>query len=102
MRAADQQHPAGTNMRSVRLELQADCFAGVWKHATYQRGQLTAADFEDALRAAAIVGDDFQQRRTTGTISPEDWTHGSSEQRQHWLTTGFEQGEPGACDTFGS
>jgi uncharacterized protein len=102
VRAADQQDPAGTNARSVRLELQADCFAGIWKHATYERGQLTAADFEDALRAAAVVGDDFQQRRATGTIAPHDWTHGSSAQRQQWLTTGFEQGEPGACDTFAS
>jgi uncharacterized protein len=102
VRAADQQDPAGTNARSVRLELQADCFAGIWKHATYERGQLTANDFEDALRAAAVVGDDFQQRRATGTIAPHDWTHGSSAQRQHWLTTGFEQGEPGACDTFAS
>jgi uncharacterized protein len=102
VRAADQQDPAGTNARSVRLELQADCFAGIWKHATYERGQLTASDFEDALRAAAVVGDDFQQRRATGTIAPHDWTHGSSAQRQHWLTTGFEQGEPGACDTFAS
>jgi hypothetical protein len=102
VRAADQQDPAGTNARSVRLELQADCFAGIWKHATYQRDQLDAADFADALRAAAVVGDDFQQRRATGTITPEDWTHGSSEQRQHWLTTGFEQGTPDACDTFGS
>ena len=101
VRAADQQDPPGTNARSVRLELQADCFAGIWKHATYQRGQLTDEDFADALRAAAIVGDDFQQRRATGTITPEDWTHGSSEQRQHWLTTGFERGEPAACDTFG-
>jgi predicted metalloprotease len=102
VRAADQQDPAGTNARSVRLELQADCFAGIWKHATYERGQLTATDFEDALRAAAVVGDDFQQRRATGTIAPHDWTHGSSAQRQHWLTTGFEQGRPGACDTFAS
>jgi uncharacterized protein len=102
VRAADQQDPAGTNARSVRLELQADCLAGIWKHATYERGQLTESDFEDALRAAAVVGDDFQQRRATGTIAPEDWTHGSSAQRQHWLTTGFEQGEPGACDTFAS
>jgi uncharacterized protein len=102
VRAADEQDPAGTNARSVRLELQADCFAGVWKHSTYQRGQLTSEDFADALRAAAVVGDDFQQRRATGTVTPEDWTHGSSAQRQHWLTTGFEQGEPGACDTFGS
>jgi predicted metalloprotease len=102
VRAADQQDPAGTNARSVRLELQADCFAGIWKHATYERGQLTEADFEDALRAAAVVGDDFQQRRATGTISPHDWTHGSSQQRQQWLTTGFEQGQPDACDTFAS
>jgi predicted metalloprotease len=102
VRAADQQDPAGTNARSVRLELQADCLAGIWKHATYQRGQLTNEDFADALRAAAVVGDDFQQRRATGTVTPEDWTHGSSEQRQHWLTTGFEQGVPKACDTFGS
>jgi predicted metalloprotease len=102
VRAADQTDPGGRNGRSVRLELQADCFAGIWKHATYERGQLTHEDFADALRAAAVVGDDFQQRRATGTISPEDWTHGSSQQRQRWLTTGFEQGEPGACDTFGS
>jgi predicted metalloprotease len=80
VRAADQQDPGGTNARSVRLELQADCFAGIWKHATYQRGQLEDKDFEDALRAAAVVGDDFQQRNATGTISPEDWTHGSSQQ----------------------
>jgi uncharacterized protein len=102
VRAADEQDPAGKNGRSVRLELQADCLAGIWKHATYQRGQLDQTDFEDALRAAAVVGDDFQQRNATGTISPEDWTHGSSAQRQHWLTTGFEQGQPAACDTFGS
>ena len=102
VRAVDQQDPAGRNARSVRLELQADCLAGIWKHATYERGQLTDEDFADALRAAAVVGDDFQQRRATGTIVPEDWTHGSSAQRQHWLTTGFESGEPGACDTFGS
>jgi predicted metalloprotease len=101
-RAADQQDPAGEHARSVRLELQADCLAGVWKHTRYRRGQLSRAGLEDALRAAAVVGDDFQQRRTTGTISPEDWTHGSSRQRQHWLATGFEQGKPAACDTFGA
>jgi uncharacterized protein len=102
VRAADQQDPAGENARSVRLELQADCLAGVWKHSSYQRGQISQADFEDALRAAAVVGNDFQQRQATGTITPEDWTHGSSRQRQHWLTTGFEQGMPSACDTFGA
>jgi uncharacterized protein len=62
--------------------------------------ELTRADFGDALRAAAVVGDDFRQRATTGTIVPEDWTHGSSAQRQHWLARGFEEGRPGACDTF--
>jgi uncharacterized protein len=102
VRAADQQDPAGENARSVRVELQADCLAGIWKHSRYRRGQLTPEDFEEALRAAAVVGDDFQQRRATGTIRPEDWTHGSSRQRQHWLVTGFNQGEPSACDTFGA
>jgi uncharacterized protein len=97
---ANQQDPAGENARSVRVELQADCLAGIWKHSSYQRGELTAKDFEEALRAAAVVGDDFQQRAATGTITPETWTHGSSAQRQQWLTTGFEQGKPSACDTF--
>jgi predicted metalloprotease len=98
--AADQQDPAGENGRSVRMELQADCFAGVWTHTRYARGKLRQEDFDDALRAAAVVGNDFQQRLATGTIRPEEWTHGSSRQRQYWLTTGFEQGKPGACDTF--
>jgi uncharacterized protein len=98
--AANQQDPAGTNARSVRVELQADCFAGVWKHSSYQRGEINAQAIEDALNAAAVVGDDFQQRSATGTITPETWTHGSSAQRQHWLTVGFEQGRPAACDTF--
>jgi len=100
--AANQQDPAGENARSVRVELQADCLAGIWKHSAYRRDELTAADFADALRAAAVVGDDFQQAGATGTITPETWTHGSSAQRQHWLTVGFEQGHPAACDTFGS
>jgi hypothetical protein len=100
--AANQQDPAGENARSVRVELQADCLAGIWKHSAYHRDELTAADFEDALRAAAVVGDDFQQASATGTIRPETWTHGSSAQRRHWLTVGFEEGQPAACDTFGS
>jgi hypothetical protein len=100
-RSKDQVDPGGANARSVRLELQADCFAGIWKHSRYQQGQLTEADLADALRAAAVVGNDFQQLKSTGTIRPEDWTHGSSRQRQHWLTTGFEEGRPGACDTSG-
>jgi len=100
VRSLDGSDPAGTNARSVRLELQADCFAGVWMHSRYQRGQLSQTDLADALRAAAVVGSDFQQLNTTGKIRPEDWTHGSSAQRQQWLTIGFEQGRPGACDTF--
>jgi uncharacterized protein len=100
VRAADQQDPDGENARSVRLELQADCFAGVWAHSRYQRGSLSAEDVRDALNAAAVVGNDFQQYQASGTIRPEDWTHGSSRQRQHWLTTGLEQGKPSACDTF--
>jgi uncharacterized protein len=98
--ALDEQDPAGKNARSVRLELQADCFAGIWMHTRYRQGQLSQADLEDALRAAAVVGSDFQQHKATGTITPEDWTHGSSQQRQQWLTTGFQQGRPAACDTF--
>ena len=98
--AANKADPAGTNARSVRVELQADCFAGVWAHSAYQRGDLTQTDFAQALRAAAVVGDDFFQRSGTGTVSPESFTHGTSAQRQQWLTTGFESGEPAACDTF--
>jgi uncharacterized protein len=100
VRGLDQTDPAGANARSVRLELQADCFAGIWKHSRYRRGQLTEPQLADALRAAAVVGSDFQQLSSTGTVRPEDWTHGSSRQRQHWVTVGFEQGRPGACDTF--
>ena len=100
VRQADERHQAGTNARSVRLELQADCYAGIWAHSTYRRGELTQTDFEDALRAAGVVGSDFQQHKATGTITPEDWTHGSSSQRQQWLTTGFQHGQPSACDTF--
>lgn len=100
IRAAAVRDPAGKNARSVRFELQADCLAGIWKHSSYQRGQLDESDFADALRAAAVVGSDFQQLSATGTVRPEDWTHGSSRQRQEWLTTGFEQGKPESCDTF--
>jgi predicted metalloprotease len=93
--------PVGANARSVRLELQADCLAGIWKHSAYQRDQLTRTDLEDALRAAAVVGSDFQQKLAGGAVVPEQWTHGSSAQRRHWLTLGFESGQPNDCDTFG-
>jgi predicted metalloprotease len=98
--AADQQDPAGANARSVRFELQADCLAGVWMHSVYRRGELTDADLQNALDAAAVVGDDFLQRAAGGGRPPEQWTHGSSAQRRHWLKTGFVEGRPASCDTF--
>jgi predicted metalloprotease len=98
--AADRQDPGGRNARSVRFELQADCLAGVWMHSVWRRGELTDADIQDALNAAAVVGDDFQRNAAGQPRPSETWTHGSSAQRQHWLTTGFEQGTPDACDTF--
>jgi predicted metalloprotease len=97
---ADQQDPAGENARSVRFELQADCLAGVWAHSVYGRGELTRDDFAQALKTAQVIGDDFQRQQAGHEMETELWTHGSSAQRQHWLSTGFETGDPGECDTF--
>jgi uncharacterized protein len=98
--AADAQDPANANARSVRFELQADCLAGVWMHSVYRRGELSDADLGQALDAAAVVGDDFRSNAAGGRRPREEWTHGSSAQRRHWLGTGFQQGRPEACDTF--
>jgi predicted metalloprotease len=90
----------GKSGGSVRLELQADCFAGVWAHSTAERSLLEAGDIQSALGAAAAVGDDRLQRMATGTVSPESWTHGSSAERQRWFQRGYDAGTIAACDTF--
>ena len=88
------------NELSVRLELQADCYAGVWGHSAAQRQKLESGDVEEGLAAAAAVGDDRLQRMGGGRVVPESFTHGSSAQRQEWFQRGFEGGRPDACDTF--
>jgi predicted metalloprotease len=88
------------NEVSVRLELQADCFAGVWAYSIRDLGVFLPGEIDEALDAAAAVGDDRIQQSVTGQVNPESWTHGSSEQRVDWFTTGFESGDASACDTF--
>ncbi len=89
------------NPLSVKLELQADCFAGVWAHSTQQRGLLESGDVQSALGAAAAVGDDHLQKMSTGHVSPESFTHGSSQERMRWFKAGVDNGTIAACNTFG-
>jgi uncharacterized protein len=94
---------AAGNELSVRLELQADCLAGVWGyHAGTERQLLEPGDAEEGLRAAAAIGDDRMQRQSGGRVAPESFTHGTSAQRVRWLRRGLATGDPGQCDTFGA
>lgn len=95
-----QRDPDAANELSVRQELQADCYAGVWAHTTYERDILEQGDLEEGLAAAAAVGDDRIQRESTGRVDPESFTHGTSEQRQRWFQRGFDSGDIDDCDTF--
>ena len=108
VRQQQQSNPSQRNDLSVLMELQADCFAGVWGHAAsadgrFEQGkvELDPDDLEEGLRAASAIGDDTIQKRTTGRVMPDKFTHGSSAQRVEWFRRGFESGNPDACNTFG-
>jgi len=100
-RARRQASESEGNQLSVRLELQADCYAGVWGHYAAQHDLLEPGDAEEGLRAAASIGDDRLQRQAQGRVVPESFTHGSSEQRVEWLRRGMENGQMDSCNTFG-
>jgi predicted metalloprotease len=92
--------PGEANALSVRLELQADCYAGVWAHSVFEAGALDKGDVGEAIGAAGAVGDDRLQKRASGQVNPDSFTHGSSEQRTEWFNRGRASGEPADCDTF--
>ena len=107
MRQLQARNPSERNTLSVKLELQADCFAGVWGHETNKAGraaqgrvELESGDIEEGLRAAAAIGDDRIQRMSTGRVFPDKFTHGTSEQRVTWFKRGFDSGDPRTCNTF--
>jgi predicted metalloprotease len=100
VRKEQQDDPSKQLDLSVRLELQADCFAGVWGHSAYTRNELDPGDTNEALKAAAAVGDDRLQQQAGQRVNPETWTHGSSAERTRWFRKGFDSGDPNACDTF--
>jgi predicted metalloprotease len=99
---ASRRQPSQANALSVRLELQADCYAGIWAARAAANGRLEQGDLEEGLGAAAAVGDDRLQRASTGAVQPESFTHGTSEQRMTWFRRGFDNGNPASCDTFAS
>jgi predicted metalloprotease len=100
VRQAQESNPRQANQLSVRMELQADCFAGVWGHSAAQRNLLDPGDVEEALTAASSIGDDRIQQQSGRGVNPESWTHGSSAQRVEWFRVGMETGDPERCDTF--
>ncbi|HEY8106861.1 MAG TPA: neutral zinc metallopeptidase [Gemmatimonadales bacterium] len=102
MRRAQQARPEQANALSVKLELQADCYAGVWGHSTEQRHLLDPGDVEEGIQAAAAVGDDRIQKMSVGRVNPDAFTHGTSEQRVAWFRRGYDSGRPDACTTFDS
>ncbi len=91
---------ADANRLSVMLELQADCFAGVWGSAMQKEGILEAGDLEEALNTAEAIGDDRLQKQGTGRVVPDSFTHGSSQQRYYWFKRGFDSGDMNQCNTF--
>jgi predicted metalloprotease len=100
VRQAQEANRSAANELSVRIELQADCYAGVWAHSTDQRQMLLKGDLDEALNAASAVGDDRVQKATTGRVNVDSFTHGSAAQRSEWFRRGFESGDPGNCDTL--
>jgi predicted metalloprotease len=104
VRRLQQRNPGRANQYSVAMELQADCYAGVWAKGASAPGGLVGTisqqEIKEALTAAAAVGDDRIQEKTSGQVNPETWTHGSAEQRQKWFSTGFDSGNPKSCNTF--
>lgn len=100
VRQAQEANPSEANQLSVRLELQADCYAGVWANSTNQRQLLEQGDVDEALGAASAVGDDRIQQRTTGRINVDSFTHGSAAQRSEWFKRGFTSGDPRNCNTL--
>jgi predicted metalloprotease len=109
MRRRQERDPGNANQESVKLELQADCYAGAWAHSaagTVDKDgdkifkNLTDADIQEGIQTAGQIGDDTLQKRGGGEINPDQFTHGTSEQRQHWFRVGWESGDPKQCDTF--